>query len=559
MNFPKTSIKVIARQQHMGTRNVNSLNEFVKSQVKEVEEWWKQDRFQRIKRSYSALDVVKHRGSLGLEDTKYPSSFQAKKLYNLLENKFLARQPVHTLGIIDPVQMTQLAKCEGIPVAYVSGWACSSTNVSSTNEVAPDFGDYPYDTVPNQVERMFKAQKLHDRKSFLDAVNSGSPLYNYMKPIIADADMGHGGPTAVMKLAKLFAEKGAAAVHIEDQLMGGKRCGHLGGIVLAPVSTHVTRLIATRLQWDIMGTENLIIARTDACNSRLIGSSSDPRDHQYIKGTIGSNVTAWVDSLTEMKSKSIDYKGVSEAEAQWYETHELFTYDEAVERQISAEEYNKYQGLKSKQMEATKKRWLSLREMRSIAKEASPKKTVIFDWDAPRTNDGYYMFKGCMEAAIERSLIFAPYADMIWLETKTPNLEEAKEFSRKIHSFCPHIKLVYNLSPSFNWCAYGFSADNLKGFIWDLAKEGFVLQLISLAGVHVNGVNFWELAKGFEHDGMLAYVDQVQKRKNTNCDLLTHQRWSGVEYVDSILSLVQNGATSHTRSTGGDSFTEVQF
>ena len=124
--------------------------------------------------------------------------------------------------------------------------------------MSPDFGDYPYDTVPRQVERIFKAQQFHDCKSKLVALaNENEEFIDYLKPIIADADMGHGGPSTVMKLAKLFAEKGAAAIHLEDQLVGGKKCGHLGGTVLVPIGTHLTRLLATRFQWDIMETENL--------------------------------------------------------------------------------------------------------------------------------------------------------------------------------------------------------------------------------------------------------------------------------------------------------------
>ncbi|CAI4863286.1 CIC_collapsed_G0057190.mRNA.1.CDS.1 [Saccharomyces cerevisiae] len=204
--------------------------------------------------------------------------------------------------------------------------------------------------------------------------------------------------------------------------------------------------------------------------------------------------------------------------------------------------------------------YLSLREMKLLAQEVTPLKKIIFDWDAPRTKEGYYMFNGCIEAAIRRSLVFAPYSDMIWLETKTPDLEQARSFSRKIHKQLPATKLVYNLSPSFNWSAHGFDDKALKSFVWDLAKEGFTLQLVSLAGLHSDGVSFWELANSFQSDGMKAYVEKVQKReKETNCDIMTHQLWSGAEYVDSLMKVVQNGASSQTLSTSGESFTETQF
>ena len=193
-------------------------------------------------------------------------------------------------------------------------------------------------------------------------------------------------------------------------------------------------------------------------------------------------------------------------------------------------------------------------------KIVAPDKEVYFDWDAPRTKEGYYMLKNCIEAAIQRSLEYAPYADMIWLETKTPDLEQARDFSRKIHRVYPHVKLVYNLSPSFNWSAQGYSKEDLQSFIWDLAREGFVLQLVSLAGLHVDAVSFWQLAQKFQTEGMKAYVSQIQDReRDSQCDVLTHQRWSGAEYVDSVMKVVQNGSSSQTLSTAGDSFTETQF
>ena len=98
------------------------------------------------------------------------------------------------MGVIDPVQMTQQAANQ--EALYVSGWACSST-LTTTNEVSPDFGDYPYDTVPNQVERMFKAQQLHDRKhwdmrrNMTDKERGDTPYIDYMRPIVADGDTGY--------------------------------------------------------------------------------------------------------------------------------------------------------------------------------------------------------------------------------------------------------------------------------------------------------------------------------------------------------------------------------
>ncbi|SMN19090.1 similar to Saccharomyces cerevisiae YPR006C ICL2 methylisocitrate lyase of the mitochondrial matrix [Maudiozyma saulgeensis] len=562
-NFERTSklnLKYMkSSRTHYSKMSFKNRELFIQEEVKRIENWWSSPRFKDIKRIYTPLDVIKHRGSLGISDVKYPSSTQAIKLFNLLEENFKKKKPLHTLGVIDPVQMTQLSKCDDIKVAYVSGWACSSTMVGSTNEVSPDFGDYPYDTVPNQVERIFKAQKMHDRKSFLECIEKDKPLIDYMKPIIADADMGHGGVTTVMKLAKLFAEKGAAGIHLEDQLAGGKRCGHLGGAVLVPTSTHVSRLIATRLQWDIMGVENLIIARTDSCNSKLISSSCDPRDHEFIQGIIDINAQPWSEKLIDLERHNATSLEMSRSELEWYNTNKLVTFDEAVQLQVTSIQFERYIEIKKKLKFSEDKNYLSLGEMRKIIKQVCPEIEIKFDWDLPRSSEGYYMFKGCMNAAIRRSLIFTPFSDLIWLETKTPNIKQAKKFSNEIHEQYPNTKLVYNLSPSFDWSKHGFTDIKLKNFIWDLSKEGFILQLVSLAGLHVDGVSFWELAKNFQNDGMLSYVKLVQeKEKKINCDLLTHQRWSGAEYVDSIMKVVQNGS-SKTLSTTGDSFTESQF
>lgn len=105
-----------------------------------------------------------------------------------------------------------------------------------------------------------------------------TPRTDYLSPMIADADAGFGGITSTLKLIKLFIEAGAAGIHIEDQRPGTKKCGHMGGKVIVSCREHVNRLIACRLQADIMNTELIILARTDALSAKLIDSNVDPVD-----------------------------------------------------------------------------------------------------------------------------------------------------------------------------------------------------------------------------------------------------------------------------------------
>jgi isocitrate lyase len=194
------------------------------------------------------------------------------------------------------------------------------------------------------------------------------------------------------------------------------------------------------------------------------------------------------------------------------------------------------------------------------------------DWspEVCRTKEGHFQYAAGIAPAVSRVLSYAPYADMLWLETKLPDLQQAKDFASRIREKYPNKWLVYNLSPSFNWAAHGFSEQDLKEFCNELAKAGFVLQLISLAGLHSTAAITCELAKGFKEDGMWAYVNLIQrKEKEVGTDVLTHQKWSGANYIDGILQstipfpriglmIVVSAGSSATSSVGKDS-TEHTF
>ena len=163
-----------------------------------------------------------------------------------------------------------------------------------------------------------------------------------------------------------------------------------------------------------------------------------------------------------------------------------------------------------------------------------------------RTADGFLGYKGGLQAAISRGLIYAPYVDMLWCETSEPNLDEAREFAEGIRAKFPEKMLAYNCSPSFHWKRKLDDA-TIARFQRELAAMGYKFQFVTLAGFHALNNSMFELARTFAKEGMTAY-SRLQEAEFANVEsgysAVRHQRFVGTGYFDEVTQTIANGQAS---------------
>src|SRR5438477_172424 len=244
----------------------------LRADAERLSQSWLSDRWNGIRRPYSAEDVCKLRGTVHPECTL--ARLGAEKFERLLRDEAY----IPTLGALTGAQDSQKVQ-EGLKASYMSGWQLAA-DANLSGQTYPDQSLYPANSVPHLVKRINQAFQRADQIQFMN----GQGKIDWFVPIIADAEAGFGGPLNAFELMKAMIEAGAAGVHFEDQLASEKKCGHLGGKVLVPISQHIRTLNAARLAADVEGVPTVLLCRTDAQSAQLLTSDVDERDRPFISG-----------------------------------------------------------------------------------------------------------------------------------------------------------------------------------------------------------------------------------------------------------------------------------
>jgi isocitrate lyase len=579
-----------------------AMNSF-ESEIGETARWFASPRFEGITRLYSARQVVEQRGTIPTDYTVARSA--AEQFYDRLRQLFAERKQITTFGPYSPGQAVALKRM-GIEGIYLGGWATSARG-SITEDPGPDLASYPLSQVPEEAAPIVRALLTADRNQrfarsrLSEAQCAASPEIDYRPFIIADADTGHGGDAHVRNLIRRFVEAGVPGYHIEDQKPGAKKCGHQGGKVLVGVDEQIKRLNAARFQLDVMNVPGLIVARTDAEAATFLEGRGDERDHPFILGATNvelptykvgylailrklrelgvddarghllykisateyDEASAWlartgVTRVLEDSAKAFQEAGGPSADAlldlvetayleAWQSEANLASYPQAVADVI---EFRISEG---ERFDVSADQWLAFANRTSFhaarARAKSMGIDITWDCEASKTPEGYYQIQSGIEYAVARSLAVAPFADLLWMETKTANLVDARLFAEAIHAEFPDKMLAYNLSPSFNWDTTGMSEEEMRRFPEELGKLGFVFNFITYGGHQIDGLAAEEFATALQQDGMLSLARLQRRFRLLESPYRTPQTLVGGPRLDAAL-MASSGGTAATKAMG---------
>jgi isocitrate lyase len=571
--------------------------------VAATREWMEGSRFSRIERLYSARQIVEQRGTVPIDYTVARNA--AERFYARLRELFDEKRSITSYGPYSPGQAVAMKRA-GIEGIYLGGWATSAKG-SRDEDPGPDLASYPLSQVPDEAAGLVRALLTADRNQrfarskMTPAERKSTPEVDYAPFIIADADTGHGGDAHVRNLVRRFVEAGVPGYHIEDQKPGTKKCGHQGGKVLVGSDEQIKRLNAARFQLDIMGVPGIIVARTDAEAANLIESCSDERDQPFVLGVtnldIPSYKACYLAIIRRLHDAGVDeLKGhllyaIAPEEQQradtWLERSGVGAVADEAAKAFTAGNGQLAEDVLDSVADAFLKTWeadagvstfgdavadvmafrleediefdMSVEEWLAFAKVASWYTAhrraeamgldVTWDPDPARTPEGYYQVQGGIPYAIAKSLAVAPYADLLWMETKTADLRDAKEFADAIHAVHPDQMLAYNLSPSFNWDTTGMDDDQMRAFPQELGKMGFVFNFITYGGHQIDGLASEEFSAALREDGMLALARLQRKFRLLESPYRTPQTLVGGPRADAALASL-SGQTATTKAMG---------
>src|SRR6516225_6362692 len=174
---------------------------------------------------------------------------------------------------------------------------------------------------------------------------------------------------------------------------------------------------------------------------------------------------------------------------------------------------------------------------------------IVWDCELPKTPEGFYQLQAGIDYAITKSLAAAPFADLLWMETKTADLDDARKFAQAIHAEYPDKMLAYNLSPSFNWDTTGMTDEEMRRFPEELGRLGFVFNFITYGGHQIDGLASEEFATALMQDGMLSLARLQRKFRLLESPYRTPQTLVGGPRLDAAL-MAASGRTATTMAMG---------